>query len=359
MLGVGSRSTTTLDELQLAVRCHHDSACCGDVRRALDAMGAEAAGVWAKSAAADTSAQLLGARFGTAQLQQTDEVWRAEHGGWKQITISDESEEGESWQDMVWLPAAASGTIVGMLFALTVELQRCIGVSHASGSSADTVHLSQLLRQESWSAICSSYGRVIETESCTEAVVLQILFDLSFVQMVIGSAEGRVATVVASLFEDAEGKLDPVDWELYAPLLNVCVEKQFNTCSLLLSAAPPQRMTAKHATGKFLAGQRLDACQSALPISDSHGNCTFMFDTRSRTAAAHGAVSDDADVVPLAATVGRFALLPAPKRRAHGAEDSRRASQSSTGKAASGKAFYEAGKSALSGALGSVWGALS
>ena len=243
-------ATLTLDELQLAVRCFHDPACGEDVRRVLSSMGVGAAGVWASSVATATSAQLLGARFGTAQLQQTDEVWRTEHGGWERVTISDESEEGESWQDTVWLPAAASGSVVNMLFALTVELQRCVGVSHASGPSADAMHLSQLLRQASWSAICKCYGSVIQAGHCTEAVVLQVLFDLSFVQLVIGPGEGSVAIAVASLCDAAEGKLDPVDWELYSPLLSTCVRKQFDRCSLLLSAAP-KHAPAKHSPCKL------------------------------------------------------------------------------------------------------------
>ena len=81
---------------------------------------------------------------------------------------------------------------------------------------------------------------------------MQLLFDISFAQIVLcGPGADQSGDDASVLLENLENRLDPVDWELYGPLLHQRVQKQISSCSLLLAAIGA--LTKKISTGALAA----------------------------------------------------------------------------------------------------------
>jgi hypothetical protein len=138
--------------------------------------------------------------------------------------------------------------------------------------------------------------------------LLQLLFDVSISQMILGS-DSTTSKMYSQTLESLEAKLDPVDWELYGPLLHSRVQRYASRCSLLLAS---------------LAAPHADAAE-AKPSPEA------------------SAAAEQRHVVPVAEPSPRFALLPAPRRdvfKKAGRRAVSKKAEEASGPASSQKAFF-------------------
>ena len=139
-------------------------------------------------------------------------------------------------------------------------------------------------------------------------VCLQLLFDVSISQIVLGS-DSTTAKLYSQTLELLEAKLDPVDWELYGPLLHSRVQRYASRCSLLLAS---------------LRAPRPDVAEAkSTPDVSAH--------------------TEQRHIIPVAEPSARFALLPAPRREVFkkaGKRDVLKKAEEASGPASSQKAFF-------------------
>jgi hypothetical protein len=254
-------------------------------------------GAWTEWAANMVAKSIEQNVFETEDWTQSEVSWRSQHASWEQVTIAEDAEDGESLEETVWLPSSASAPIMVMLFSLAIQLQHVCAAeqkavasvqeSSSSSSLVDQQLLAQMLCKAAYAVVVQIHTKLcIETSltsKASEAAVLQLLFDISFAQSVLcGSSATESGKGATELLESLETRLDPVDWELYGPLLHQRVQKHISSCSLLFAAV-----------GAFTKKTRSEEGSKTVPSAP---------------------LSEHHQTVPLAPRMARFSLLPAPRR---------------------------------------------
>jgi hypothetical protein len=128
---------------------------------------------WSHSVAGMATAGLSEELEEPQQWQQSDELWRQTHSGWEEVTIAEEAEDGEAMEEKVWLPSAASTSLMVLFFSLAVELQR--NSVHHSDMMNQKVIAAQL-GQTAQRRVVSIYNSICSgvASACGEAAVLQV-----------------------------------------------------------------------------------------------------------------------------------------------------------------------------------------
>ncbi|KAM9296046.1 conserved oligomeric Golgi complex subunit 1 [Gastrophryne carolinensis] len=160
---------------------------------------------------------------------------------WDEIEIQEETEAGSSVTSKIWLPGQCSWYVQSLLFSL------CQAVNRVGGHAIPRVTLQELLRtcQEE---VISGYEKLCQENtgkqkpglSLTQSRALQLLFDLRYLCLILGSRveDGKSQKIrpdsrIQKVAEQLESCIDPFDLDVFTPHLNANLNRLAQRTSVL------------------------------------------------------------------------------------------------------------------------------
>ncbi|PIO24614.1 hypothetical protein AB205_0221300 [Aquarana catesbeiana] len=147
---------------------------------------------------------------------------------WDEIEIQEETEAGSSVTSKIFLPGQCSWYVQSLLFSL------CQAVNRVGGHTIPKVTLQELLRTcleeviSTYEKLCQeSTGKQKHGSALTQARALQLLFDLRYICLILGSrsedgltSKNKPDPRVQKVADQLESCIDPFDLDVFTPHLN-------------------------------------------------------------------------------------------------------------------------------------------
>ncbi|KAM4692092.1 conserved oligomeric Golgi complex subunit 1 isoform 2-T2 [Rhinophrynus dorsalis] len=202
---------------------------------------------------------------------------------WDEIEIQEETEAGSSVTSKIRLPGQCSWYVQSLLFSL------CQAVNRVGGHALPRVTLQELLKRcleevvNAYETLCQENVdkmRSKQANSLTQTRALQLLFDLRFINLILGSrtedvkgSKSKQDSRIQQVADQLESCIDPFDLDVFTPHLNANLNRLAQRTSVLFGLL----------TG---AENQFTSRSSTLGLQETH------------------------NVLPLASTQIRFGLLP-------------------------------------------------
>ncbi|KAL5005428.1 hypothetical protein ScPMuIL_018884 [Solemya velum] len=196
---------------------------------------------------------------------------------WDEISIQEESEQGDRVSSKICVPMQASWCIQSSLYKLCQEINR------VGGHSLHRNDLQQLIHKVS-DGIIDSFEKLLRPKRKKESAIsqhrsLQLLFDIRFLAQIIPRKEdlqvnktyhNRVQKVISSL----EELVDPFDLDVFAPYIQSHLMKQGQRMAILFGALTSlDRLNVFSSSRQVHSSQheqhnvlQLSSCQSRFPL---------------------------------------------------------------------------------------------
>nr|XP_006811546.1 PREDICTED: conserved oligomeric Golgi complex subunit 1-like [Saccoglossus kowalevskii] len=199
---------------------------------------------------------------------------------WEQISIEEETEDGNKVTSTIRLPVQASWYVQSVLYSLCEEFNRVGG--HALPKSVIQEMITSISDD-----MLSAYERILDNTSkddkplpLTQSRALQLYFDVKYMSSLMSGRKDTEqestehARRIQKLTETLENNIDPFDLDVFIPHLNTNLNRHSIRTSVLLGAlSTPERPIYSHR-----------------PIPTGH--------------------QEQHNVLPLTPAQGRFSLLP-------------------------------------------------
>ncbi|XP_073463000.1 conserved oligomeric Golgi complex subunit 1 [Aquarana catesbeiana] len=160
---------------------------------------------------------------------------------WDEIEIQEETEAGSSVTSKIFLPGQCSWYVQSLLFSL------CQAVNRVGGHTIPKVTLQELLRTcleeviSTYEKLCQeSTGKQKHGSALTQARALQLLFDLRYICLILGSrsedgltSKNKPDPRVQKVADQLESCIDPFDLDVFTPHLNTNLNRLAQRTSVL------------------------------------------------------------------------------------------------------------------------------
>ncbi|XP_018425831.1 PREDICTED: conserved oligomeric Golgi complex subunit 1 [Nanorana parkeri] len=160
---------------------------------------------------------------------------------WDEIEIQEETEAGSSVVSKILLPGQCSWYVQPLLFNLCQEVNR------VGGHTIPKVTLQELLRTcleeviSAYEKLCQeSTGKKKHGSALTQARALQLLFDLRYIWLILGSrsedgmtSKSKPDSRIQQVADRLESCIDPFDLDVFTPHLNANLNRLAQRTSVL------------------------------------------------------------------------------------------------------------------------------
>ncbi|ELU03987.1 hypothetical protein CAPTEDRAFT_219346 [Capitella teleta] len=196
----------------------------------------EAFSVWSRH-----TSQCLVAQFSAMVADNSGQALMLSSTRWNEISIEEETEEGEKVSSTIRVPMQASWYVQSLLYNLCEEINRIGGHSLSRANLQGlTEHLCEGLVQ-AYKRVLSEPEQDPSSLPLTQTRTLQLLFDFRFLTMVLPHRENIESTssyrvACQEVIEGFESLVDPFDLDVFAPYIQGHLQQQTQKCHVLYGA---------------------------------------------------------------------------------------------------------------------------